>query len=212
MSNTSRRDLLKGAALAGLGSVPNARGASVGPPPKDENGSHWEMPAAQKGNNLNLIILVSATFRADNLAAYGSEWVDTPNLNRFAENAVIFEDAYPEGLPTIHIRRTLYTGRRIVPRYYYYQHEPVQIASWHHLYNEDVTLAETLHELLGYLEQGEIYRPVQTATLQSKGRPQELANVADKHSAVVKDLHGKLERYIASGWEITCGSFNEKAG
>ncbi len=59
---------------------------------------------------------------------------------------MLFEDAYPEGMPTIPIRRTLYTGRRIVPTYYYHQHEPVQIAGWHHLYNEDVTLAEILHE------------------------------------------------------------------
>jgi arylsulfatase A-like enzyme len=42
--------------------------------------------------------------------------------------------------------------------------------------------------------------------------PQELKNVADQHPAVVKDLHAKLERYIASGWEITGGSFAEKAG
>ncbi len=150
MSKTSRRDLLKGAALASVGSLPAAKQAAAAPPPHDESGSHWERPAAQTGNNLNLILLVSDTFRADNLAAYGSQWVQAPNLNRFAEHAVIFEDAYPEGMPTIPIRRTLYTGRRIVPTYYYYQHEPVQIPGWHHLYNEDVTLAETLHEA-GYL-------------------------------------------------------------
>ena len=115
MSNTSRRDLLKGAALAGLGSAPIASSALGVPPPKDQSGSHWERPAAQTGNNLNLILLVSDTFRADNLAAYGSKWIETPNLNRFAEQSVIFEDAYPEGMPTIPIRRTLYTGRRIVP-------------------------------------------------------------------------------------------------
>ena len=45
-----------------------------------------------------------------------------------------------------------------------------------------------------------------------KNDPQELTNVADKHPAVLKELHGKLERYIASGWEITRGSFNEKVG
>jgi arylsulfatase A-like enzyme len=49
-------------------------------------------------------------------------------------------------MPTIPIRRQLYTGRRIVPTYYYYQHEPVQLPGWHQLYNEDVTLAEVLTE------------------------------------------------------------------
>jgi arylsulfatase A-like enzyme len=145
MSNSSRRDLLKTAALAGLaGTAPNPASAALSPP--SESGSHWERPPQQRGNNLNLIVLVSDTFRADNLAAYGSEWVQAPYLNRFAEESVIFEDAYPEGLPTIPIRRQLYTGRRIVPTYYYHQHEPVQIAGWHHLYNEDVTVAETLYE------------------------------------------------------------------
>jgi hypothetical protein len=36
--------------------------------------------------------------------------------------------------------------------------------------------------------------------------------VADQNPAVVKELHSKLEEYIASGWAITGGSFNEKAG
>jgi hypothetical protein len=146
MIKTSRRDLVKGALAAGSigttvsGATPDRSAqAAIG-------GSHWERPPKQQGNGLNLIVLVSDTFRADNLRAYGSEWVDTPNLNRFAEQAVLFEDAYPEGMPTIPIRRTLYTGRRIVPTYSYYQHEPVQIPGWHHLYNKDVTLAKILHE------------------------------------------------------------------
>lgn len=43
---------------------------------------------------------------------------------------VIFEDAYPEAMPTIPIRRTLYTGRRVLPYYCYRQHEPVQLPGW----------------------------------------------------------------------------------
>ena len=38
------------------------------------------------------------------------------------------------------------TGRRILPFYYYRQKEPVQLPGWHDLYNEDVTLSETLKE------------------------------------------------------------------
>jgi len=49
-------------------------------------------------------------------------------------------------MPTIPIRRQLYTGRRIIPTYFYYQHEPVQLPGWHQLYNEDVTLSEVLVE------------------------------------------------------------------
>ncbi len=149
MSNTTRRSLLKGAgALAGLAGIPG--GAVAAPQAGTTGGSHWERPPQQQGNNLNVILLVSDTFRADNLAAYGSQWVDCPNLNRFAQQAAIFEDAYPEGMPTIPIRRQLYTGRRIVPTYYYQQPEPVQLPGWHQLYNEDVTLSEVLTEA-GYV-------------------------------------------------------------
>jgi arylsulfatase A-like enzyme len=145
MNKTTRRGLFKSAgALAGFARLP--REAVAAPQTAPGSGSHWERPSRQKGNNLNVILLVSDTFRADNLAAYGSQWVECPNLNRFAEQAIVFEDAYPEGMPTIPIRRQLYTGRRIVPTYYYYQHEPVQLPGWHHLYNEDVTLSEVLTE------------------------------------------------------------------
>jgi arylsulfatase A-like enzyme len=150
MNDQSRRDLLKGAALAGATLAGASAKSKAALPPASESGSHWQRPPKQNGNNLNVIVLVSDTFRADNLAAYGSEWVQTPNLNKFAERSIVFESAYPEGMPTIPTRRTLYTGRRIVPTYYYHQFEPVQLPGWHHLYNEDVTLSETLQEA-GYL-------------------------------------------------------------
>ena len=54
MSNASRRDLLKGAGLAGLGGLSAAKESAAAPSPKNEGGSHWERPATQKGNNLNL--------------------------------------------------------------------------------------------------------------------------------------------------------------
>jgi arylsulfatase A-like enzyme len=145
MNTPTRRDLLKGSVAAGLAGVSGASAAAA-PPPKADDGSHWERPQKQAGNNLNLIVLVADTFRADNLAPYGSQFVDCPNLNRFAEQSVIFEQAHPEGLPTIPTRRVLYTGRRILPTYYFRQPEPVQLPGWHHLYNEDVTIAEVLHE------------------------------------------------------------------
>lgn len=154
MGNYSRRNFLK-TAMAGA-----AAGASGIPAEAQSNeaaaqncGSVWERPPKQTGNNLNLIVIVSDTFRHDNLACYGPKWLEnleTPNLDRFAEKAVVFKDAYPEGMPTIVIRRTLYTGRRVIPFYYFPQHESVQLPGWHQLYNEDVTLSETLLEA-GYV-------------------------------------------------------------
>ena len=158
MSETSRRDLLKVAGLAGVAalagckSTPQSSGAesasSAGQPSVPGQG-HWDAPPQQSGNQLNLIVLVSDTFRADNLEAYGSHWVETPYLNQFARESIVFEDFYPEGLPTIPLRRQLYTGRRIFPTHFYFQQDSVKIPGWHELFLEDVTLAETL-EAAGY--------------------------------------------------------------
>ena len=52
---------------------------SISPRQSDSTSCH-----PQQGNNLNLILLGSDTFRADNLAGYGSQWIECPNLNRFA--------------------------------------------------------------------------------------------------------------------------------
>jgi arylsulfatase A-like enzyme len=149
MSETTRRDVLKGAVLTGLaglaGCKPEEKQTSAPVPSAAQKAQgKWKAPPKQKGNDLNLIVLVSDTFRADNLEAYGSEWVQTPYLNQFAKESVLFESFYPEGLPTIPLRRQLYTGRRIFPTHFYFQQDSVKIPGWHELFLEDVTLSETL--------------------------------------------------------------------
>ena len=134
------------AGLAGCSGGGDAGGSASHP---HASGGIWEKPPDQrgKGNRRNLILIDVDTFRADNLECYGSKFVECPRLNRFANDCVIFEDAYPEALPTVAIRRNLMTGRRILPFYYYQQlDDPVQMPGWHQLYFEDVTLADTLHE------------------------------------------------------------------
>jgi len=150
----SRRSLLKGAVAGAAASAAGIPVAAEERDPEDPAcGSKWERPPQQSGNGLNLIVIVVDTFRYDNLACYGAKWLEqleTPNLDRFARNSTLFADAYPEVMPTIPIRRTLYTGRRAIPCYYFPQHESVQLPGWHQLYHEDVTLAETLLEA-GYV-------------------------------------------------------------
>jgi len=148
----SRRSFLKTAMAGATASVATAgtgawADSNQDTPAAEQCGSVYQLPPKQQGNNLNLIVIVSDTFRHDNLACYGPKWLDkleTPNLDRFAEKAVVFKDAYAEGMPTIVIRRQLYTGRRVVPCHYFPQHGSVQLPGWHPLYNEDVTLSETL--------------------------------------------------------------------
>ena len=53
---------------------------------------------------MNVIMIVSDSFRYDNLTCYGNTTIDTPNLDKFAESAVIFENTYPDGLPTMPVR------------------------------------------------------------------------------------------------------------
>jgi arylsulfatase A-like enzyme len=140
---------MAGTAAGAAGLPAGAQGRS----PDDETcGSQWQRPPKQTGNNLNLIVIVTDTFRADNLACYGPKWLETletPNLDRFARNATVFQNTYAEGMPTITIRRSLYTGRRVVPRYYFAQPD-IQAPGWHPLYHEDATLSETLLEA-GYI-------------------------------------------------------------
>lgn len=149
MSKTTRRDVLKGGALAGLAGLAGCKSGKHSTPAVNSTTSHkvqahWERPPKQTGNNLNVIVLVSDTYRADNLEAYGSQWVDTPNLNQFAKESIVFESFYPEGMPTVPIRRQLYTGRRIFPTHFYFQQDSVKLPGWHQLFLEDVTLSETL--------------------------------------------------------------------
>jgi hypothetical protein len=153
VSKTTRRDILKGGAAAGLAGMMNAvpgiaeaQSAQSAQTPELK----WKAPGKQTGNNFNLIVLVSDTFRADNLAAYGSQWVETPYLNQLAEQSVVFESFYPEGMPTVPIRRQLYTGRRIFPTHTYFQHSTAQSYGWHPLYIEDVTLADAARGRLSH--------------------------------------------------------------
>jgi arylsulfatase A-like enzyme len=148
VSRSTRRDILKGGAAAGLAGMMNAvPGIAEAQSAQSAHAPElkWQAPGKQTGNNFNLIVLVSDTFRADNLAVYGSKWVETPYLNQFAEQSVIFESFYPEGMPTVPIRRQLYTGRRIFPTHTYFQNSTPQSYGRHPLYIEDVSLAETLH-------------------------------------------------------------------
>lgn len=78
------------------------------------------MPRNQRPN---VVLVVFDTLRRDAVGCYGGRppWGDdfpaiaTPNLDRFAEQAIRFDRAFPEVLPTLPARRSLYTGRRLFP-------------------------------------------------------------------------------------------------
>jgi arylsulfatase A-like enzyme len=90
---------------------------------------------------LNVIGIMLDSFRQDHVSFYnGSQPVfdgvpacRTPHLDAFARECVVFDNAYPEALPTIPVRTQLFTGQRTLP------YRP-----WQPLTKEDVSVAEML--------------------------------------------------------------------
>ena len=137
MNKLSRRHLI----VAGAGS---AAAVQVGRAQAPVAGQ-FEQPAAQKGNGLNLITICVDTWGANYFGCYGNGWIKTPHADRLAAKSALFTEAYSECLPTIPMRRVLYTGRRIFPTMQIAQpDDQVRIRGWHQLFAEDITLAEML--------------------------------------------------------------------
>lgn len=87
---------------------------------------------------LNLIVLVSDTFRADHIGCFGNERIKTPCLDRLASEGTAFTNVYADGLPTIPERRVLFTGNSIIPSR--------EHGGWRPLSPDDVTLPNILRE------------------------------------------------------------------
>lgn len=81
----------------------------------------------------NVVFIMLDTLQYNYLSCYGSTASKTPNLDRFARNGVLFENAYSEGLPTVPVRRAIMTGRYTLP-----------FAGWQALSAEDTTVADIL--------------------------------------------------------------------
>jgi arylsulfatase A-like enzyme len=59
----------------------------------------------------NVVMIVSDTFRRDHLGAYGHPYIRTPNLDRFAAGAVVFDQHRISSFPTMPARADFLTGR-----------------------------------------------------------------------------------------------------
>lgn len=100
-----------------------------------------QLPAAR----LNLIVVCFDTLRRD---AVATSLCHSPHLDRFAERAVVYGNAWAEGLPTVPFRRAAYTGMRSYP----WRHQVEDrgshpnILGWHAIPGHQSTLAEYLYE------------------------------------------------------------------
>ena len=79
----------------------------------------------------NVIVVMLDTLQFNYLGCYGNNWIKTPNLDRFAQQGVLFENAYTEGLPTVPCRRAMFTGRYTL-----------SVKGWSQLDIEDTTIAD----------------------------------------------------------------------
>jgi len=60
---------------------------------------------------MNVIVLVSDTFRYDYLGCNGNDWIGTQALDQFAQRAVSFDRHYLSSFPTIPNRTDMFNGR-----------------------------------------------------------------------------------------------------
>ena len=60
---------------------------------------------------MNIIVLMLDSLRQDHVSYYGWDGcpLQTPNIDAVAAEAVVFDNVYPEGLPTIPVRTDLLT-------------------------------------------------------------------------------------------------------
>ncbi|MCY3802192.1 MAG: sulfatase [Chloroflexi bacterium] len=90
---------------------------------------------------MNLIVIMMDSLRQDHVGAYnrgvplyeGIRACETPNMDKLARESIVFDNVYPEALPTIPVRTALMTGQRTLPN-----------RPWQPLHESDVTMAEIL--------------------------------------------------------------------
>jgi len=60
---------------------------------------------------MNIIVIVSDTLRKDHLGCYGNSTIKTPNLDRFSQECIQFDNCYATSFPTMPMRADLFTGK-----------------------------------------------------------------------------------------------------
>ncbi len=81
----------------------------------------------------NAIVVMFDSWQFNYTGCYGNDWIKTPNIDRFATEGVLFENAYGNNMPTLPVRRSLMTGKVTLGE-----------AGWGPLRPEDTTIADLL--------------------------------------------------------------------
>ncbi|MCD6221837.1 sulfatase [bacterium] len=68
---------------------------------------------------MNVVLVIFDSLRKDCVGCYkeNPSWgkVETPFFDKFSEESLIFDRVYPESLPTLPMRRAIYTGKNVYP-------------------------------------------------------------------------------------------------
>ena len=115
------------AALAGLAAILWLRG------PEGDIGT------TRSGAPLNIVLVTADTLRADKLGCYGNTRIRTPNIDRMAEEGVLFENATTVLPLTLPAHSSIFTGT-------YPMYHGVRDNGGYYLNSKHVTLAESLKE------------------------------------------------------------------
>jgi len=105
---------------------------------------------------MNIILVVFDSLRKDCVGTYGSPpWgrVQTPHLDAFAQESLTLTRVFPEALPTLPVRRALYTGQRVYPFHnadFRLKGDFVGAPGWGPIPEDQDTLAELLSDRGGY--------------------------------------------------------------
>lgn len=96
----------------------------------------------------NVVWIVLDTLRADHVGAYAGDdaQAQTPVLDALAHDSLLFEQVFPESMPTLCIRRAMYTGRRTFPfrDYHVQKGDLVRLPGWQAIPEEHPTGTEIL--------------------------------------------------------------------
>ncbi|MFW6156506.1 MAG: sulfatase-like hydrolase/transferase, partial [Armatimonadota bacterium] len=81
---------------------------------------------------MNVIMIVADSFRKDHLGCYDNDWIQTPNLDRFAEKACLIDGAYADSLNTGPCRTSMMQGRVNFPfrPWQPFEQDDLPVAEW----------------------------------------------------------------------------------
>jgi len=97
---------------------------------------------------MNVVLVNLDSLRRDHVGVYGNDWIKTPNLDALAKDSLRFTRPYPESIPTIDARRSIYTGIRTWPFWDWVPQkgETFFPAGWQRMPEDQVSMTETLAE------------------------------------------------------------------